>query len=167
MSIFTLGHSNHTPERFFELLAPFRITHILDIRSKPFSRHVPHFNRDSLSSLASERGYIYEWWGESLGGYRDNAGVDVNDDPVFKKAIENLAMRFGESSDMAAVLVCAEGDPAKCHRANLIGPALRALPSGRADLQHILPDGTLIAQSLLEERGAVSRLDRSGTLSLF
>jgi uncharacterized protein (DUF488 family) len=167
VSIFTLGHSNHTPERFFELLAPFRITHILDIRSKPFSRHVPHFNRDSLSELATEHGYIYEWWGESLGGYRENSEVDAKDDPAFKKAIENLATRFGESSEIAAVLVCAEGDPSKCHRANLIGPAIRSLPSGGIDLQHILPDGTLIAQSLLEERGAVKRTDRSGTLSLF
>jgi uncharacterized protein (DUF488 family) len=152
------------------MLAPYGITDIVDIRSKPYSKHVPHFNRDSLSSSATEHRLTYEWWGESLGGYRDSgAGVDSKSDRVFQKSVESLAGKFGEFAvaKKVAVLVCAEGDPRRCHRATLIGPALRALQSGGIDLQHILPDGTLISQSQLEERGEAPSADRSGTLSLF
>jgi uncharacterized protein (DUF488 family) len=168
MPIFTLGHSNHTVEKFFELLSPHCITHIVDVRSRPYSRHVPDFNRENFQSVSTGRGLVYEWWGESLGGFRsDEPGAGATSDSVFKKSIENLAEKFGESSGKVAVIVCAEGDPRKCHRSRLIGPALRGLQPLGIDLQHILPDGTLMAQSELEERSEAPSADRSGTLSLF
>ena len=185
MPIFSVGHSSHSAERFFELIAPFHITHIIDVRSKPFSKWVPHFNKENFKKLAENHGYKYEWWGETLGGFGRKGGADDIDHPVdvyygetlggsgrkgdesFQKAIEKLSIKFGESSESTAVIVCAEKDPTECHRSNLIGSALRALPETSVDIQHILPDGNVVRQSSLEERGKVSRKDRSGTMSLF
>ena len=166
MPIYSLGHSNHSVERFFQLLAGFGITVIVDVRSVPYSRHVPHFNRENLIKLAGEKGIIYEWRGDNLGGRHPSDDAPSSD--TLKDAIEKLARDFGDDTvGKIAVLVCAEGNPRKCHRANLIGPSLRALADNPVDLQHILPDGTLISQSMLEESGEVPRQDRSGTMNLF
>ena len=42
--ILTIGHSNHTLERFLGLLARHRVTAVADVRSAPYSRFRPHFN---------------------------------------------------------------------------------------------------------------------------
>jgi uncharacterized protein (DUF488 family) len=166
MPLYSIGHSNHSVERFFQLLAGFCVSVIVDVRSVPYSRHVPHFNRENLLKLAGEKGISYEWRGDSLGGRHSSDGVRWSGS--FKNAIERLARDFGDDAGMKiAVLVCAEGNPRKCHRATLIGPSLRALVDHPVDLQHILPDGTLISQSMLEENGEVPRQDRSGTMNLF
>ena len=166
MPIYSIGHSNHSVERFFQLLAPYGIAVIVDVRSVPYSRHVSHFNRENLVKLAGEKGFIYEWRGGSLGGKRSSE--DISSNRTFKDAVEKLARDFGDDTGgKIAVLVCAEGDPRKCHRSTLIGPSLRSLGDHPIDLQHILPDGTLISQSILEESGEVPRQDRSGTMSLF
>jgi len=169
MPIYTAGHSNHSPDRLFEIIAPFRITHVIDIRSVPYSGRFPHFNRDNLQRLCTEHSIEYQWWGDSLGGKR---GSDIGLDSIaeredFKRAVKNLAGTFsGDRDDKVACLLCAERDPRMCHRSMLIGPALRALQGG-VDLHHILPDGTLTCQSELEENQSAPKVDRAGTLSLF
>ena len=45
MELFTIGHSNHTVETFVTLLRQHGITAIGDVRSRPHSRFLPHFNR--------------------------------------------------------------------------------------------------------------------------
>jgi len=170
MPLFTVGHSNHTPQRLFEIIAPFGITHLIDIRSVPYSGRFPHFNRDTLAELCADRGIVYEWWGETLGGVRgtDEGLASVAATSPFRNAVGRVAKSFaGDESGRTACLLCAEWDPRKCHRAMLVGPALRSLPDGGVDLHHILPDGKLILQSELEEEQDVPRIDRAGTLSLF
>jgi len=167
MPIYSAGHSNHTPEQLYSLLAPFGITHIIDIRSVPYSGRFPYFNRDNLKSLCEKRNYIYEWRGDGLGGLRDgNPSFDsIAESLDFKNAIEKLVADFsGEKADITACLLCAEKDPLRCHRSMLIGPALYKL---NVDLHHILADGTLKLQSELSEQMNVPKSDRSGTLSLF
>jgi uncharacterized protein (DUF488 family) len=166
MPVYTIGHSNHTPDRLFDIAAPYSITHIIDIRSVPYSGRFPQFNRDNLEQLCKERGISYEWWGDSLGGKRESGiGLDeIAELENFKRAIERLA-EMGEMHTLA--LLCAEWDPVNCHRSMLIGPAMRKLPDGGVDLHHILRDGTLILQSELEENQSAPKSDRAGTPSLF
>ncbi len=172
MPLYTIGHSNHTPERLLEIIFPFGVTLIVDIRSVPYSGRFPHFNRDNLAEFLKSHGITYEWWGDCLGGIKDGErsfdSLAATDS--FREAIEKLARDYAgadEGNDSVACLLCAERDPAKCHRSMLVGPALRSLPGGGVDLHHILPDGTLILQSELEERQSAPKVDRAGTLSLF
>ena len=84
------------------------------------------------------------------------------------RGIKKLIERFeSDDTDEVGCLLCAESDPARCHRSMLIGPALRGFEGGGIDLHHILPDGTLTLQSVLEEKQAVPKADRAGTLGLF
>ena len=46
--IWTIGHSNHTFEHFTKLLQAEGIEVVVDVRSYPYSRIAPHFNREEL-----------------------------------------------------------------------------------------------------------------------
>ena len=66
--LYTVGHSNHPIGRFIELINAAGIELIVDVRSVPFSRFAPQFNRAALEkSLASAR-IGYHYLGDLLGG---------------------------------------------------------------------------------------------------
>ena len=47
-TIYTIGHSNHSLDYFMGLLKEVGITAIADVRSSPYSRFAPHFNKKEL-----------------------------------------------------------------------------------------------------------------------
>ena len=48
LSVFTIGHSTHSADKFRDLLAGHKVTAIADVRSSPYSRFNPQFNREKL-----------------------------------------------------------------------------------------------------------------------
>ena len=50
--LYTIGHSNHDLERFLHLLKMHAITAIADVRSSPYSKFNPQFNREVLQNSA-------------------------------------------------------------------------------------------------------------------
>jgi uncharacterized protein (DUF488 family) len=48
MTLYTVGHSNRSLNEFLDLLKSFEITVLVDVRSFPNSKKVPHFNRANL-----------------------------------------------------------------------------------------------------------------------
>ncbi|HID63001.1 MAG TPA: DUF488 domain-containing protein, partial [Anaerolineae bacterium] len=68
MEIYTIGHSNHTVGDFTALLRKHAIEVVVDVRSQPYSRYVPHFNRETLARVLREQGFTYEHKGDRLGG---------------------------------------------------------------------------------------------------
>ena len=46
--IYSIGHSNHSAEAFINLLKAHNITCVVDVRSAPYSKYVPQFNKDAL-----------------------------------------------------------------------------------------------------------------------
>src|SRR5438876_269392 len=59
MTIFSIGHSNRSIQAFIKLLQQHNIEILIDVRSSPYSRYVPHFNSTALASAIeqSERKY--------------------------------------------------------------------------------------------------------------
>ena len=56
LTVYTIGHSTHSTEGFIELLKRNGIEAIADVRSSPYSRHNPQFNRETLKGhLARKR----------------------------------------------------------------------------------------------------------------
>jgi len=109
--IFTFGHSNRPFNEFVELLNDNQITLLVDVRSKPYSRWVPHFNKNKLEESLPMQ-YV---WEPDLGGL---APVSIDS---FDKAIERL-VRYRKRYRVC--IVCAEKDPNKCHRSTIIQPEL-------------------------------------------
>jgi uncharacterized protein (DUF488 family) len=149
-TIWTVGHSNHDWDSFRALLAPERIETILDVRSYPYSRHAPQFNREPLAAALSDTGIAY-FQGTALGG-RPESAEHYDDEghalygpmaerPQFRAAINSL---LAGAADQRLALLCACGKPEDCHRRLLVG---RVLTEHGAHLRHILPDGSTSEES--------------------
>jgi pyruvate-formate lyase-activating enzyme len=146
--LYTIGHSNHSLERFLELLRMHEITTIVDVRSVPQSRFAPHFNQKNLSEVLSQIGCHYIFLGKELGGKRQEQECYINGQideekvlalPIFQEGCERLLRKVAENR---VALLCSEKDPDKCHRTYWISKAL----SHRLTIRHILGDGSLIIQ---------------------
>lgn len=117
VEIHTIGHSDLPAERLFWLLARHLVTHLIDVRSAPYSRHNPQFNRETLARTASQAGLTYDYRGDRLGG----RPADPAWRERFTPAVEALVAEAGEKR---LALLCAEEDPGRCHRHHLIARAL-------------------------------------------
>ena len=144
--VFTIGHSNHSLEEFLELLASHGVTAVADVRSAPFSRFCPQFNRDALSAALKDCGVRYTFLGRELGGRSADPACYRNGRIQYELVARTSSFRDGLSRivDGAArhriALMCAEKEPLDCHRTLLVAPALAA--QGVA-VSHILADGEL------------------------
>jgi uncharacterized protein (DUF488 family) len=165
--LFTLGHSNHPLEAFLELLGRHEVAAIADVRSRPFSRFVPHFSKERLERRLAQEGIGYLYLGAELGGkpVRAAAPAAAPDyasrvaEPGFRAGIERL---LAAGRQRRTALLCRERDPLDCHRLHLV---CRYAKAKVAAIHHILPDGALEEQEATERR----LLERAGiaTLPLF
>jgi uncharacterized protein (DUF488 family) len=166
--IFTIGHSNHSWESFLGLLRENAITVVVDVRSSPYSRYTPHFNKEPLSLALPPEGVGYLFLGDRLGGHPEAAEFYDLDGRVcydrladsidFKKGIDQL-LKHMPSCRMA--LLCGEEDPAHCHRRLLIARVLRR--SG-IDVWHIRGDGQVQTE---EELRALEKMSQNRQMNLF
>lgn len=157
-TIFTVGHSIHAQERFIALLQSHGITAISDVRSKPYSRVNPQFNREELKQALRAHGISYVFLGKELGARSEDPSCyehgKVQYDrlaktSLFRSAIERILLG---SQKHRIALMCAEKEPLDCHRTILVA---RHLVVAGAAVQHIHADGHL------EDQGeALQRLMR-------
>jgi uncharacterized protein (DUF488 family) len=66
--LFTIGHSNQALDHFLSLLQRHGIEAVADVRTVPWSRHVPHFNAKTLGATLGSQGIDYVPLGRELGG---------------------------------------------------------------------------------------------------
>jgi uncharacterized protein (DUF488 family) len=158
LTIYTIGHSNHPLELFLSLLRDSGVSVVVDIRSKPRSQIVPHFNRKPLENSLKMNGFKYLFLGKELGGKPDNKEFyDANGhvlygliakSPHFVQGIERLLKGI---HDYRVVLLCGEENPSHCHRRLLVG---RFLLERGVNIKHIRGDGRVQSEEELtnEER---------------
>jgi uncharacterized protein (DUF488 family) len=154
LAIWTIGHSNHDLDRFAHLLAGERIEFLVDVRSYPYSRFAPHFNRDEIETTMNAQGVRYLFLGEDLGGRpprEEHYDADghalygpMSEEGSFVRTVERLV---AGAHRYRIALMCSEGDPRHCHRRLLVG---KVLTDRRIELRHILPDGTVLAERSVE-----------------
>jgi uncharacterized protein (DUF488 family) len=162
--LFTIGHSNHPIEHFLALLSQHRIEAVADVRSRPYSRFVPHFGKERLARLLEAAGFRYLYLGRELGGTppkaeRPPSAISYQmrvEQPAFRQGIERL---LDAARANRVALMCRERDPLDCHRFHLVCRYLRPLG---LDIRHILPSAEVEAQQATERR----LLDRAGTPEL-
>jgi uncharacterized protein (DUF488 family) len=71
VTIFSIGHSNQSVEAFLSLLQQHEIQVLVDVRSSPYSKYVPHFNSTPLAATLKRTGIKYMFMGQELGGRPD------------------------------------------------------------------------------------------------
>jgi uncharacterized protein (DUF488 family) len=146
-TLLSVGHSNKTIEDFIELLRKQRIEVVADVRSHPYSRFAPHFNRESLKETLARAGLRYVFLGHELGGrpegdefYDDEGHVlygRVAQSRLFLAGIERLEHGLGR---FRLAMMCSEEDPTDCHRRLLVA---RVLNDRGIRVAHLRGDGTV------------------------
>jgi uncharacterized protein (DUF488 family) len=135
-TVYLVGHSTTSIEKFLEILQAHSISALVDIRTVPKSRHNLQFNSESLRVTLQEAGIDYVHLKE-LGGLRHpvkdstNTGwrnlsfcgfADYMQTDEFKRGLDRL-ISLGRNKRVA--VMCAEGNPFRCHR-SLVADALMA-----------------------------------------
>lgn len=69
IKILTIGHSTHSNEEFLNILKKYKIETLIDVRSYPGSKYVPHFNKETLKNNLAKNNIHYISMPE-LGGRR-------------------------------------------------------------------------------------------------
>lgn len=154
--LFTIGHSSHPPDRFAALLQRHGVACLVDVRSQPASRHVPHFARRAMEGWLPAAGIAYRWMGAALGGRPRDPGLygpDGRPDYARRAQQPDFTAAIRDLLNLAAVqpvaIMCAERDPLHCHRTLLVTPALLAQGAG---VTHLMADGTTIGHAALQQQ---------------
>lgn len=155
--LFTVGHSQHSWEYFIGLLEHQDIDVLVDVRSAPYSKYVPHFNKEPLSGAVKAAGRQYVYMGHALGGRWNDPRVCFDDGTVdyalvsrtdeFRAGVATLLKNIRKG--MRAALMCCEKDPYDCHRFALDA---RFIQTEGVAVRHILEDGSVIDNACLEQR---------------
>lgn len=161
VEIFSIGHSNQEYTALASRLKAERITALADVRSSPFSRHYPQFNRPSLKASLAKDKIAYAFIGKELGGRPDRPTLFSHGVADYEKMSREASFRDGlerletGARDFRIAMMCSERHPLDCHRCLLVG---RALKLRGHIVRHLLPTENWIDQDdvearLLEEAG--------------
>ncbi len=154
--LYSIGHSNLELEPFLQLLQAADVTILADVRSSPYSRYRPQFNKGNLERTCPQAGLGYLFLGHLLGGrptradlYDAQGHVDyerVRATKEFQQGLEHLLAARAHGN---VAMMCSEEDPLDCHRLLMIAPALVEL--GLEPL-HLRKDGSVETNPAVEER---------------
>jgi len=111
--VYLIGHGNMQLNVFLEILKEKKVDTLVDVRSIPFSRHVPYFNKNKLKEYLSKNDIDYVYMGSILGGRHPEGFNKYMDSQEFQKGIAIL--QEGINGSRAAIM-CSEIDYTKCHR---------------------------------------------------
>lgn len=155
----TFGHGTLDSDDFLSLLHHVSAAELVDVRSYPGSRRVPHFGREAMESWVPAGGVAYRWE-RGLGGRRrgtaDSANValrnaafrayaDYMATDVFRSAVTELV---DAATHRVVVIMCAESVWWRCHR-RLIADAATSLHD--TDVSHLFHDGRLVPHPVSAE----------------
>ena len=144
-SIYSIGYATHTIESFINTLKKFNITAIADVRSLPYSKFKPEFNRENLKQALINNGIEYVFLGDNIGARIEapecykNGKADyhlISKRPLFQKGLGRILKGMKKYS---IAIMCAEKDPINCHRTILI---CKHLKNDNIKIIHIIDSNT-------------------------
>jgi uncharacterized protein (DUF488 family) len=128
LTVYTIGHSNRTPEELIAILRERGIATLVDVRAHPGSRRYPQFNGDALRASLEAAAIQYHWAGRQLGGLRQ-AQPDSAHTALIEDGLRGYADYMGSTAFQTAAaqlsrlaarsptaILCAERLPETCHR---------------------------------------------------
>lgn len=168
IEVLTIGHSTLPYERFIALLRQEAVTAVADVRSAPYSKHFPHFNRDVLRDELRQDKVAYVFLGEELGGRPTGERLFCDGVADYERMAEthefaNGLKRVLEGAKKYRIaMMCSEQDPLDCHRCLLVG---RALQERGVTVRHILNSGKVINHRQIEDK--LIEMSGKGATDLF
>lgn len=140
--LYTIGYGNRTVSEVFALLRKQGIEKLIDVRSVPYSRYRPMFNKNNLAIQAKTEEVEYILKGNELGARLNGSypSYDIlRSRPEYMEGLQYLINMLDAGYNIA--IMCCELDYLKCHRYSLIGEDMFQLGY---DVIHIGRQGELI-----------------------
>jgi len=154
-AVYTIGHSTHSAEAFLALLRQHQMEAVADVRSSPFRRFNPQFNREVLEQFLKANGIRYVFLGKELGARSDDRSCYLDgrvqyarlaQTPLFQSGLDRV---LHGAARYRVALMCAEKEPLECHRTLLVA---KALVTRGQPVMHIHADGHLETHEAAMER---------------
>ncbi|NYB52392.1 MAG: DUF488 domain-containing protein [Methanobacteriaceae archaeon] len=129
--VFTIGHSNHKFSVFSELIQKQEVNMVVDVRTSPYSKYSPHFNRKPLEKALKQFNIKYLYLGNKIGGKPRDKKFYHDDKLIYHRLEadnnyqEGLKELLNSAKNYRVVLMCSEEDPYHCHRHHLIAQSLK------------------------------------------
>ncbi len=159
--IFTIGYGGRDTSDFIALLNQYDIDTLVDVRSQPYSRYAPDFNKERLSAILSRSGIAYQFMGDSLGGRPDDSECYTYSPQRKKKLLDARKcetrdfyqrgisrLKRALSAGRRIALMCSELEPHDCHRGYVLG---KTLDDDETTVVHIGRYGEPLTQSQIRE----------------
>ncbi len=154
--IYSIGHGNKKFEYFLSELHSFNLRYVVDVRTNPYSKYNPQYNREGLKGNLEADNITYVYMGDNLGGLpsdrscyiKGKVSYDlIKEKEFFKAGLERLITAF--QNDLNIAVMCSETKPEECHRSKLIG---QELLKENISMQHINePDKTRDQVTVMNE----------------
>src|ERR1035437_1825005 len=93
--VLTIGHSTHSLAAFVGLLRQHSVTALADVRSTPFSRFNPQFNKETLEHSLKSHGIKYVFLGRELGARSDDPSCYENGRVQYARLARTELFRSG------------------------------------------------------------------------
>lgn len=130
--LFTIGYEGRAPRDLVRRLREAGVDRVLDVRASPRSPR-PGFSRGPLSRALEAAGIAYRHVGEAgnpfyAGAAEDLAGVLARHRAHLAAHPEIVRAVLDAAAGARTALLCAEANPARCHRSALAGACAAAAP---------------------------------------
>lgn len=142
--LFTIGYSGFPKiEEFLNTLKQYNVQVLIDVRSIPKSALFIEYDKEHLKSLLEKNHIYYLNYSKQFGARQTNPAFYNSDGRLdFKRFSKSVQFMDGVSrvnkSKANICFMCAEKDPAECHRAILVS---KAFSDRGYEITHILPNG--------------------------
>ena len=130
-NLYTIGYSGFSLEEFIETLKQKSIAAIIDVRSSPYSSRFEQYNITNIKDILNNNSIFYLFLGDELGARPKQRSLYTNHVADFTKMAKSTAFIDGCRRSREGLikfsicLMCAEKDPATCHRTILVANAFR------------------------------------------
>lgn len=156
-ALFSIGYATKTVDDFIAQLQSYRINAIADVRSVPYSKVFHDYHRETLQAHLRSHSIHYIYLGEELGPRSPDEQHYCQGQVQFERLQQSQRFKAGIQRLLNGLekgyrisLLCAEKDPAVCHRSLLIAHYLKH--EHAIDITHIHHSGEAEQESELEKR---------------
>lgn len=131
--IYSIGYSTYKFNSFLSILKKHRIDCLVDVRSLPYSKSFPDYNREVLCKALEDNGIQYCDFSLEFGARQESPDFYTKDMILdFEKYISSEQFQAGvarllgiHAQGKNIALMCAERNPLDCHRAIMISRGLK------------------------------------------
>lgn len=148
--VYSIGHGNRSIDDFIALLNQYDIKYLIDVRSRPYSKFNPDFNKEALERVLTQKNVKYIFMGDQIGGLPDDLTCRTDDKIDYDKCRQNSTYIEGINrlvtayeKNLKVAMMCSESKPQECHRSKLLGEMLR---DRNVAVQHIDETGRIAPQ---------------------